>query len=116
VVSGATERDEPLKISRIRADGTGSVGLWEGPNEFLNVPRMIGTEDGRHLLLAGFLRTGEFALFSVDLQTGERKEIYRSVDDDPAGAMRTISLHPDGSRIAFFRGVGEGEIWVMEGF
>jgi hypothetical protein len=77
---------------------------------------MIGTEDGRHLLLAGFLRTGEFALFSVDLQTGERKEIYRSVDDDPAGAMRTISLHPDDSRIAFFRGVGEGEIWVMEGF
>ena len=101
----------PLRIiTLMSADGVEERTLWEGPNEFRNVPQMWVTRDGEYVLLAGVLKDETFVLLSFNLETGERREVHRG------GAMREISLHPDGSRIAFSRGVGKGEIWVMEGF
>ena len=104
-----------LRLEILDEQGQEVRTLWEGPDAYLNFPSMDPTPDGRHVLLSTFLKTGEFVLRSIATDTGELTEIYRSPDDDPAGAMRNIAVHPDGVRIAFSRGVGKGEIWVMEG-
>jgi Tol biopolymer transport system component len=116
LAKGFDDPTGPHRIEKVGPGGTGTRTLWEGSSGFLNPPQMNVTRDGRHLLLSGFLLGGDFVLRSVELETGQQREVYRNVGDDPSGAMRTLALHPDGSRIAFYRGVGEGEIWVMTGF
>ncbi len=80
------------------------------------------TPDGRFLL---FAKSAGEVLPSSEEQSQRTLELWRVSTQDGAAlqvgpamdGLRSISIHPDGRRIAFTAGSGlDGEVWVLENF
>ena len=90
---------------------TGGAMTLTGPFEF--------TPDDRHLLYGNQIHANR----SMGGDNGSRVELWRvSLDgvltrlDLNLGALREISLHPDGKRVAFTVGKSRAELWTIENF
>jgi WD40 repeat protein len=104
-----------MRVVTMNSDGTGIRTYWDGPKEFLGVPTVEVSPDGRHILLGGASPSGEKFFLSFDVETGESRDIDLGTGGELGVVWRNFTLHPDGSRIAFWTGEGKGEIWVLEG-
>jgi Tol biopolymer transport system component len=115
VLTGSFSEPDRFRLVTMNSDGTGIRTYWDGPKEFPGVPTVEVSPDGRHILLGASSPSGEKFFFSFDVETGERREIDLGTGGELGGPWRNFTLHPDGSRIAFWTGEAKGEIWVMEG-
>ncbi|MFC1718588.1 hypothetical protein ACFL6S_33340, partial [Candidatus Poribacteria bacterium] len=73
--------------------------------------RPVWTSDGRHLLFFGSPKDEATGLWRIAVEGGEPQNLGLTM-------KHSLSLHPDGRRIAFTApGSGHGaEVWAMENF
>ncbi len=90
------------------------------PRELIRVPEpeaiietsLAWTPDSREVLIArraSSLR-GPTRLWRIPVQRGEARPVPLSV----AAGLQSVSLHPDGRRLAFTTGPGNAAVWRME--
>jgi Tol biopolymer transport system component len=80
---------------------------------------LVWTPDGRYLLIAKAIetskRTSALELWRVPLREGEPHKVgVLAAETTFGGGSAGLSIHPDGTRIAFQAGRRKPEIWIME--
>jgi Tol biopolymer transport system component len=96
----------------ITATGDGSTKtVWEssGGEQF---PELAWLSDSRRLLVATADAEGTQQLHVVDTQTKSHRPVGKPLRGDDR--IQHLTVHPDGSRIAFSRGSVTEEVWTMK--
>ena len=84
----------------------------EDPEYISGVVGLVWTPDGRELLFGtGVWGSPERTLWRIPAAGGERKKLGVAME-----GLGRLSIHPDGSRIAFSAGSNNAEVWAMENF
>jgi len=97
------EQSEFIRV--IPAPGGPSREVFRQPR-IGRIYSLAWTPDGRHLL---FARKGE--LWRAPSRGGQPLSLGLRME-----ALRELSVHPDGTRIAFTAGTAKGELWKLENF
>lgn len=91
---------EPRELCKIQ----GSDALWSSD--------LTWTNDGNYVLFAKYEKKGS-TVWRISAEGGEPEMIWESKD---RGFVVSLSVHPQGSKIAISSLIQESEFWVMENF
>jgi Tol biopolymer transport system component len=116
VATHVRDTGEPtLRIWTMDSQGSEVGIIWEGPSSLRGNSRLFPTADGKRVMVYGQDDSDQALLLSFHVETGEVQVILSGTEGDEIGPLRSLTIHPDGSMIAFRKGATKGEIWVMEG-